>query len=122
MPRDPLTGEYFRPHHGNQRFASRKNQITYNNHKRKKNLKAMGWVDQVLKQNRKILQNILGGRHKVQVSADFLNGAGFDYRFITHRVQHNGVWHYYIYDFQLTNVDGQVYTISKVDSDHLKDL
>jgi hypothetical protein len=57
---DPLTKELFVPKRKNQRFASRKNQIEYNNMIARSQQLAMKKIDMILKNNRKVLWRLLG--------------------------------------------------------------
>ena len=87
---DPLTGEEFIPKRNNQRFASRKNQIRYNNDlalKRKDNKRD---ILHQLEKNWKVLRNTLGNDSTTECSVEFLRGAEIHFGYITHSIMRNG--------------------------------
>ena len=74
----------------NQRFASRENQIRYNNIKaqEKRNIKSQ--VDRVLDKNRTNLHKLLDGKTEITKSHDFLLGAGFGFGYFSfYRLEFN---------------------------------
>lgn len=84
---DPLTGESFIKQRANQVFASRANQIKYNNLKAQEKRKSKASIDRVLDKNRSIMSNILNGQTEAIKSYDFLLGAGFNFACVTHHVK-----------------------------------
>lgn len=81
---DPLTGEVFYKQRSNQKFASRENQIRYNNKIAEEKRRIKASIDKKLDKNRTILKNILRNQTEVIKSIDFLHGAGFDFFIHTH--------------------------------------
>ncbi len=77
--KDPLTGEEFIPKRRNQKFASRKNQIAYNNEKAYSIRMANEPTQRILNKNRKVLSQKLGDKKDVIVTEEFLRGADFDF-------------------------------------------
>ena len=84
---DPLTREVFIPKRTNQIFATRENQIKYNNLKAAKERKAKARSRKILDNNRKVLQNILGSNQEEKKSLDYLKGAGLNFRFCTQTIR-----------------------------------
>jgi hypothetical protein len=69
---DLLTQEEFTKQRSNQKFASSKNRIRYNNLKARKKRITKGPIDRTLDQNRTILSRILGDKTEIVVSRDYL--------------------------------------------------
>ena len=97
--KDPLTGEEFFKQRDNQKFATRKNQIRYNNLKARKKRSAKSPYDRVLDQNRTILERILNGKDEIIVSKDYLLGSGFHFRYFQYHwsienVDFSGIYEY----------------------------
>ncbi len=110
--KDPLTGEVFYPKRTNQQFASRKNQIRYNNLKAYKKRKAKSGVERLLDKNRTILSEILGNETEVIRSKDFLLGAGFHFGCQTHSIRKNNEIWKCVYDYAFIS-DGNSIKITK---------
>lgn len=90
---DPLTGEEFVLKRSNQKFASRENQIKYNNLKAGEERQAKAKTRKILNSNRKVLQKVLGSNDEVVRSLDYLKGAGLDFQYCTHIIKgHNFNW------------------------------
>ena len=100
---DPLTGEVFYPRRENQKFASRENQIRYNNKKAEKKRKAKAEIDKYLDNNRSILKAILGNKNEVIKSKDFLLGAGFNFGCHTHSLRKDDKLLRCVYDYAFIN-------------------
>lgn len=81
---DPLTGEEFEPKRDNQRFASEKNRIQFNNNKAKKMRDAMRYVNGPLQQNLRVLNELLASMKEAVVHIEFLKGKGFHFGVCTH--------------------------------------
>jgi hypothetical protein len=79
--KDPLTQEGFTRHLSNQKFASSKNRIRFNNIKARKKREIKAPVDRILDQNRKILSGIIRDKVEIIVSKDYLLGAGFSFHY-----------------------------------------
>ena len=110
---DPLTQESFIPERTNQRFASRKNQIKYNNLKAKGKRLAKAEVDIILDKNRTILRAILNGNKEIIKSRDFLLGAGFHFGCNTHSKIIKNKEYRCIYEYAYTPLNNQDYDIIK---------
>ena len=81
----PHTGEWFTPKRRNQIYASRQDQIAYNNEKARINRELVNPVNSSLLNNRNILFELLNGEAEKEVSKDLLTGKGFNFRVITGR-------------------------------------
>lgn len=111
---DPLTGEQFVPRRMNQRFASRSNQVKFNNLKAARKRKAKARHDRVLDKNRNILQRLLGDKKEVVLSKDYLLGAGFNFRMQTHSLTSGQKVFVCIYDYAYTRLENNQYKIVRL--------
>ena len=80
--KDPFTAELFIKRRNNQKFATRRNQVRYNNIKAQKKRDAKLPIERILDKNRTILQTILSGRLEITKSKDFLLGSGFNFIYL----------------------------------------
>ena len=96
---DPLTGETFTKMRSNQRFATRENQILYNNKKAAYKRKAKADIDRKLDKNRTILKKILSNQKEVVKSIEYLKGAGFDFFCQTHNCVIDGQKYNCVYGY-----------------------
>ena len=80
--KDPFTAELFIKQRNNQKFATRRNQVRYNNIKAQKKRDAKLPIERILDKNRTILQTILSGRLEITKSKDFLLGSGFNFIYL----------------------------------------
>lgn len=110
---DPQTGEHFIPHRSNQIFASRRNQIAFNNAKALYKRKAKSKIDRILNKNREILQHILGTEEVVFVSKDFLLGQGFNLTYFTHQALVKGIPVSCIYEYVILMNESKDYKVWK---------
>ncbi len=111
--KDPFTGETFYKRRSNQKFASRENQIRYNNHLAGEKRKSKASIDGYLDKNRTILKSILGNEKIATKSKDFLLGAGFHFGCHTHSVQRGkDIW-MCVYDYAFFKVGDDQYKIIK---------
>jgi len=108
---DPLTGETFIPHRTNQRFASRKNQVRFNNMNAAKKRKSKAQFDRILDKNRNILKAVLGNKKETSLSKEYLLGAGFHFGYLTHNVKNGDTIYNCIYDYCYTRLDKDRYKI-----------
>ena len=108
---DPLTKESFYPKRSNQKFASRKNQVKYNNLKARKKRQAKKKFDQPLDRNRNILIGILGTNMSMIKHKEWLLALGYDFNIYTHSARHEGKIIPCIYEFALIKLENQQYKI-----------
>lgn len=105
---DPYSGETFYPKRSNQRFATRENQIAYNNAKAKKERDLHTKYDNLIKKNWNILRVILGNKEKVVQTQDYLLGKGYSFRFFNNMRTQEDVSFYGVYDYGIRSLgDGQ---------------
>jgi hypothetical protein len=109
--KDLLTQEEFIKQRSNQKFASFKNRIRYNNLKAREKRLMKGSVDKILDQNRTILKRIFGDKTETIVSKEFLLGAGFSFNYYSFLKAINEVTYFGIYEFGITNISGDNYKI-----------
>lgn len=114
MQIDPLTGERFIPTRSNQKFASRANQIKYNNQLAKKRREAIKPHSQILVQNRNILIKILGKETRKTVSRDYLLGAGFNFLYYTQSCKSGDKAYQCIFEFGLCQYAPNQYELRKI--------
>jgi len=113
--KDPLTGEEFYKKRSNQIFASRANQIKFNNKKAFRKRKAKSLPDKILDRSREVLKNILGDMESVERSYDFLLGAGLHFGFCTHHINIDGVKWVCIYDYAYALIDNKLFKIIRLE-------
>ncbi|WP_299095348.1 hypothetical protein [uncultured Winogradskyella sp.] len=111
---DPLTGEEFVPKRSNQKFASRENQIRYNNLQAAKERQAKAKTRKILNSNRKALQKVLGPNDEIVRSLDFLKGAGLDLQYCTHTIRINNLNWTCIDDYAYALIDTNIFKIVKL--------
>ena len=111
--KDPLTGELFTPSRNNQLFASRKNQIRFNNNKANTKRRSKAVVDNILDGNRSILQRLLSDKKEVKFSKDYLLGAGFNFGCLSHNRNIDGIIWTCIYEYGYIKTQNNEYRIIK---------
>lgn len=109
--KDPLTGELFTKRRNNQKFATRHNQVRYNNNKAQKKRDAKLPFERILDKNRLILQKILSGRTEIIKSKDYLLGMGFSLGYLLYHKEKDGVTYAGIYEFGITKIKNDNYKI-----------
>lgn len=111
--KDPLTGEEFVPSRRTQRFASRANQILFNNQKAQQKRDAKRQIDRALDTNRAVLTRLLGEAKQATFSKDYLLGAGFSFSAFTQFFSREGRQTYGIYEMRLENLGDNQFRITK---------
>jgi hypothetical protein len=114
---DPYTGEYFYPKRNNQYFATRKNQIAYNNQKAKEIRDLMAKIDNHIRNNWKILVNILKDEEFAIRTKDYLLGRGYNFKFFHFEKFFNGEYYFGTYNYGITMMDSGLYKIIKLEGD-----
>lgn len=110
---DPLTQETFYPKRTNQIFATRENQIRYNNEKAKSKRDTKSQLDKILDKNRNIISNLLDKESERKLSREFLLGAGFYFGCFTHSAEINGKLITCIYEYGYQKISNDEYRILK---------
>lgn len=110
---DKLTGEPFTPTRSDQKFATRENQIRYNNLKARKKRRAKAEIDRTLDTNRNILKRLLKENKEVIKSRDYLMGAGFHFGISTHKIEKNGKTWSCVYEYALMPLKDNRFLITK---------
>ena len=87
---DPFTKETFVPKRSNQLFASRKNQVDYNNMiaKQKRDFKET-YLSKI-EHNYRVMKNALVNKSEDEVTVEYLSSQGFHFAFLTHKENLNG--------------------------------
>ena len=81
---DPFTKEQFYPKRLNQKFASRANQIKFNNRKAQKKRIAHHKAQRALNRNWEICKRLLGDKNEVIKSKDWLEALEYNFHYCTH--------------------------------------
>lgn len=102
---DPLTKERFVPKRKNQVFANWKNRIDYHNFQKTVLTRKTAEIDGILKNNYKILLEIIQNENFKVITKDFLDSRGFNHFFITHLDEVNNQMCGCIYHFTLQRDD-----------------
>ncbi|MBJ6119635.1 hypothetical protein JAO76_15600 [Pontibacter sp. BT310] len=110
---DLLTGEEFIPLRRNQRFASRANQVRYNNLLAQQKRDAKRPLDRALDTNRTILKRLLGEAKSVMFSRDYLMGAGYNLTAYTQIAENEKASYWCVYEFALTPLQDNKLKISR---------
>ena len=108
---DPLTKEVFYPKRSDQKFASRKNQIRFNNVKARKKRALKKKFDKPLDRNRNVLSGILGSNKEAVKSKDWLLALGYNFNIYTHAVMYEGKSIPCIYEFAIAQIERDKYKI-----------
>jgi len=103
--KDEWSGENFQQKRGNQKFATRANQIAFNNRIARNKRKAKAFVEKVLDKNRTALKMILANEKEITKSRDYLMGAGLNLNCSTHKMNRDGVLYTCIYEYAYTVID-----------------
>lgn len=110
---DPYTGEVFYAKRTNQRFASRKNQVAYNNAKAKELRDQMTEIDNQIRKNWQIISEVLNDQPKAVKSKDFLLGCGYNFNFFNNQRVDNGLRYFGVYDFGLRRLENNSFELIK---------
>jgi len=114
---DPFSGEVFIPKRSNQNFASRKNQVAYNNAKAQKIRALHTEIDSQIKKNWQILDGVLGIQEVSTKSKEFLLGAGYDFRLFNSYQTHEEHPYYGVYNYGIRTISETKYEIVKFKED-----
>ena len=105
---DLLTGEKFTPRRRNQKFATSKNRIAFNNNKAFELRDSKAFVDKPLKENHRILSNLLKPKETKSFSKEFLKGKGYNTTVFSHYETYDNknypaLYQFILIDFTLNN-------------------
>lgn len=95
---DPFTGETFIAKRTNQRFATRENQIAFNNAKAKKERDWQGKIDNQIRKNYQILNELLKTQDSIQRTREYLLGKGYSFSFMNNHRAFKGQSYFGVYD------------------------
>ena len=113
---DPYTGEYFYPFRSNQKFANRENQIAYNNARAKIKRDYLNEIDSCVRRNWEILLELLGEESTVEHTEEFLNGYGYDFRFLNNLRREGEKAYFAIYNVGIRQIGANKYEITNFES------
>jgi hypothetical protein len=111
---DPLTGQPFVKNRLTQRFASRSNQIRYNNQRVTERKRELAPYLKALYRNRQVLDRVMQGKVEITVTKDFLAGAGYDFVYQTHTGQRNSESVIGLFEFGLIPKPGNRYLVYRL--------
>ncbi|MDA9817151.1 hypothetical protein N9C19_00105 [bacterium] len=101
---DPHSGESFYPKRNNQRFATRANQIAFNNAKAQKEREIHLNIDNQIKKNWNILKSVLGKKKTAIKTKDYLLGRRYSFRFFNNLRTQDDISYYGIYDYGIRSL------------------
>lgn len=110
---DPFTSEEFTAKRHNQRFSCRVNQIAFNNKLAREKRELLRESNTKLNTNRAILKKLYENG-KIEVSKEFLLGAGFNFLYYTQNYNSKGRQFHAVYDFLIEILPNQQFLISKI--------
>jgi hypothetical protein len=110
---DPLTSEEFTAKRHNQRFSCRVNQIAFNNKLAREKRELLRESNTKLNTNRAILKKLYESG-EIEVSKEFLLGAGFNFMYYTQNYNSKGRQFHAVYDFLIEILPNQQFLISKI--------
>lgn len=113
---DPYTGEYFHPFRSNQKFACRENQIAHNNARAKEKRDYINEIDSCVHRNWQILLELLGDDRTITKSEEFLDGYGYDFRFLNNIRREGDKAYFAIYNVGIRQVDSKNYELINFES------
>jgi hypothetical protein len=113
---DPYTGEYFHPFRSNQKFACRENQIAYNNVRAKEKRDYINEIDSCVHRNWQILLELLGDDITITKSEEFLEGYGYDFRFLNNIRREGDKAYFAIYNVGIRQIDSKNYELINFES------
>ena len=111
--KDLFTQEEFIKRRSNQKFASSKNRIRFNNLKARQKRLMKDSVNRKLDQNRTILSRIIGDKPEIIVSKDYLLGAGFSFNYYSFIKEVNAVTYCGIYEYGIAKTSDDKFKIIK---------
>jgi hypothetical protein len=109
--KDPYTGELFVPKRSNQKFASRSNQVKFNNERQRIDRNAKGRIQKLLDKNFKILQSLLKDQETVNATRDSLEKVGYSFTYYTHTILNNQRQTPVIFDFIVETIGSNDFKI-----------
>ena len=110
----PYNDEEFIAKRSNQKFASRYNQITYNNDKNRELQKHVKEMNKKLLKNYKIIIELLKNTQEMVLNTEYLKGKGFDFNLLTHIMKDGNTTIYGIYNYAFHKLnDGQIKIIKR---------
>ncbi len=102
---DLFTGQKFIPKRKNQKFSTAQNRIAYNNNKAFLDKESRAFIDKPLRQNHKILLNLLKAGETKSFSKEYLKGKGFSNNVFSHYEFYDNKNCISIYDFILIDIN-----------------
>jgi hypothetical protein len=108
---DPHTGELFYPLRSNQKFATRENQIAFNNAKAKEKRDYLNEFDSCVRRNWEILLELLGDDRKTTKTEEFLIGYGYDFSFLNNIRNEGGKAYFAMYNVGIRQIDAKNYEL-----------
>lgn len=111
---DPLTGEEFVPKRTNQVFANSANRIRYNNLKAKEFKTTLAPILDPLVKNYKILNELLKDKKMADFHIEYLKGAGYNFKVMTHYDELGDTPTHFIFKFNIIKLENNKIRVQKL--------
>lgn len=113
----PYSGIEFTPRRRNQIYANAQYRIAHNNEKSRIKRNSTSKIDKLIRNNYKILLELMGSDKVKIVHSQYLRGAGFSFKVFTHFADSKSKDYqcYGIYNFSYCKYDNNNYKIEKDD-------
>ena len=105
---DPLTGESFIPKKITQIFASSANRIKFNNNNASKLRKDNAFIDKPLRNNHRILRELLADKKEFKEFRHYFRGQGFSFFHFTDYREYEGKSYPCVYEFMIIAIEDQI--------------
>jgi hypothetical protein len=103
MAKDLLTGEEFEPKKVTQKFATPENRIKYNNNKAAAERRAVAYVNDRLRDNKRILDKLMKGKDEYTFKQDYLLGKGYSFFVLTNLKVIDNQQYFCLYYYMIMN-------------------
>ena len=105
--KDPYTGEMFIPKRSNQKFKTNKNRIAFHNERAKEKRDLLKPINSIVAQDFLIIVSLLGDKLSGTFKNEFLRGAGFSFKAMTHIQEYSGKKYPALYNFVIIKPDNE---------------
>ena len=116
---DPFSLEEFSTNKRNKKFASKDNQIAYNNEVKAQERENLKFINDKLIHNRKVLKSLLSNQDEVLVSQDKLHNLDFAFTAITHYKTDENKTVFAVYEYTYIILKNNVVKIQKNGRDYI---
>jgi len=110
---DPHTGEEFFTNKRNKKFASKSNQVAYNNELFAVKRESESLITERLHHNQTIIRIALNGTKSTTVTKEYLIARGFNFYSITHFKKKDNTTFYGIFEFTYSVINNEQFKIEE---------